>query len=134
MPLRRQIDAIGVRVQTSGLSIEAAKAEQSAQLVALFKKHNTHPLYGLVMPFAQAPLLISMFFGLRSIGDYFPASATGGAYWFTDLTIPGVVFDTVHFCCLSQLRIPDESVALPVMSAFGLLGKWRTVIHCVNTM
>lgn len=131
--LKPATDAINVRIQTSGLSIETAKAEQTAQLNALFKKHDTHPFYAFVMPivqvmsevdyhylqirncpwkvrdcksdskpwrcfYYQAPLLISLFFGLKNLGDYFPAAATGGAYWFTDLTIP------------------DESMALPVKS------------------
>jgi YidC/Oxa1 family membrane protein insertase len=64
------------------------------QLAALYKKHDTNPFRSLMFPLLQAPIFISFFFGLKSMGDYYPGLSTGGAFWFTDLTVadPTMIF------------------------------------------
>ena len=59
--LKPQMDAIKLRTraaQASGLSVETARAEEAAQLQALFTKHECNPFRGFIMPVVQAPFMI----------------------------------------------------------------------------
>jgi len=58
------------------------------QMAALLKKHEVKPYLIFAFPLAQMPIFMSMFFGLRRLGDHFPEeAAVGGFGWFTDLTV-----------------------------------------------
>jgi YidC/Oxa1 family membrane protein insertase len=110
--LQPQMDAIKVRTQAaqaSGLSMETARAEETAQLQALFKRHDCNPFRGLLMPVVQAPFMISLFFALKSLEDpaVWPMAQLGGLAWFTDLTAP------------------DELMVLPALSAAGFLATFE---------
>ncbi len=91
--LKPQMDAIKLRTraaQASGLSVETARAEEAAQLQALFTKHECNPFRGFIMPVVQAPFMISFFFALKSFEDpsRCPTATEGGIGWFADLTAP----------------------------------------------
>ena len=66
-------------------------------------KYKCNPLRSLAMPLVQMPVFMTMFFGLREMGDLYPSMATGGTAWFTDLT--------VH----------DPYYALPIISSLTFL-------------
>jgi membrane protein insertase Oxa1/YidC/SpoIIIJ len=57
----------------------------TAQMRAIYSKHKLNPLKSLAMVLAQFPVFLSFFFGLKSMGSYFPGLSNGGIYWFTDL-------------------------------------------------
>ena len=62
-------------------------AKYQAETKAVFTKHNVNPLKSMVGPFIQIPIFASMFFGLQKFGDYFHEDyASGGLFWFTDLS------------------------------------------------
>jgi YidC/Oxa1 family membrane protein insertase len=110
--LQPQMDAIKLRTQAaqaSGLSVETARAEEAAQLQALFNKHDCNPFRGLLMPAIQAPFMISLFFALKGMEDpvTWPVAQLGGMAWFTDLTAP------------------DELLILPALSAAGFLATFE---------
>lgn len=51
--------------------------------------NNCNPLRGLILPLVQMPLFITFFFALRGMATSgLPDFATGGAAWFTDLSMP----------------------------------------------
>ena len=60
--------------------------------------HKVNPLKSLAMPVIQLPIFLSLYFALASMGTYFPGYATGGAYWFTDLTAadPTYIFPALN--------------------------------------
>ena len=79
-----------VKAQIDRLGPKATQEEQirySMKMRDLFRKYECNPLKSLAVPFIQAPVFMSMFFGLRKMPDYFPNElANGGMYWFPDLT------------------------------------------------
>ena len=88
---------------------EAAKRDPSVQarhtteLYALWKKHKVNPLKAMLLPFVQLPIFVSVFFGIKQMGDYCPDFSSGGTAWVTDLAAA------------------DPYVALPVINALSFL-------------
>jgi YidC/Oxa1 family membrane protein insertase len=74
------------------------KMRYQKEMQSLFVKYKVNPFRSLMMPFVQLPIFISFFFGLKEMGTYFPALATGGAYWFTDLSAadPYMIFPVAN--------------------------------------
>ena len=62
------------------------KLKYQSDMKALFVQHKVNPFRSLLMPLFQLPVFISFFLGLQGMGEFFPALATGGALWFTDLS------------------------------------------------
>jgi YidC/Oxa1 family membrane protein insertase len=81
-----------------------SKKKYEEEMKGLFKKYNCNPIRSLSMPLLQIPIFMSFFFALREMGTFFPDFATGGALWFTDLTVA------------------DASYALPIINALSFLG------------
>ena len=75
------------------------KPMYDAEIKALFLKYNVNPAKQLVVPLVQIPIFMSMFFGMRNMGEYFPGFAQGGTQWFVDLTAA------------------DATMALPILNA-----------------
>ena len=86
--MKPELDA--VKAQIDRLGPKATPEEQmkyGMKMKQLFQKYECNPLKSLAVPFIQAPVFMSMFFGLRKMPDYFPNElANGGMYWFPDLT------------------------------------------------
>ena len=86
--MKPELDA--VKAQIDRLGPKATPEEQmkyGMKMKQLFQKYDCNPLKSLAVPFIQAPVFMSMFFGLRKMPDYFPNElANGGMYWFSDLT------------------------------------------------
>lgn len=55
---------------------------------AIMKQYKVNPLTALAMPLIQFPIFMSCFFGLQSMGEFFPGFVEGGAFWFTNLSAP----------------------------------------------
>ena len=84
-----RIYASGLNVRASGLLglLFVAHLETSHHQAAL-KKHNCYPWRSFAAPAVQIPLLMSAMLGARHLvmlGD--ESFETGGALWFTDLTV-----------------------------------------------
>lgn len=86
--MKPELDA--VKAQIDRLGPKATPEEQmkyGMKMKQLFQKYECNPIKSLAVPFIQAPVFMSMFFGLRKMPDYFPNElANGGMYWFPDLT------------------------------------------------
>lgn len=70
----------------------------------LYKKHKVNPFGGFINPLIQLPVFLSVFFGLRKMGTYFPEFSNGGISWFSDLAVS------------------DPMYILPIVNAVTLLG------------
>ncbi|CAI6009614.1 unnamed protein product [Closterium sp. NIES-65] len=66
-------------------------------------RHNTTPFAPLLGIFLQAPIFIGFYFAITGMAEHMPSFATGGAFWFTDLSTP------------------DPTYLLPLMSSAGIL-------------
>lgn len=80
----------------------------------LFTRNDCSPFRGLIMPLVQAPIFMSMFFGLRRIGDTYPEVMTGGTLWFPDLT----AMDPILCNTFGVTFLPG---VLPIIASAGLL-------------
>lgn len=63
------------------------KAMENYQLEVrqIFVTHKINPIRNLLMALFQFPIFISVFMGLQHMGNYYPAFANDGIYWFTNL-------------------------------------------------
>ncbi|XP_062371862.1 mitochondrial inner membrane protein OXA1L isoform X2 [Sardina pilchardus] len=70
----------------SGNKFDFAKAY--SDLMLFQKKNDVNPLRGFLVPLVQMPVFVSFFIALRKM-SYLPVPSltTGGALWFTDLTM-----------------------------------------------
>jgi len=86
--LKPEMDVLKEKMDRVGNSADQeTNMRMAMQMKALFKKYECNPLKALIVPVVQAPMFMSMFFGLRKMPDYFPAElSTGGMLWFPDLT------------------------------------------------
>lgn len=69
-----------------GNSVEYAQANQ--ELMGLMKSKGFNPLKNMLIPFAQMPIFLSYFIGIRRmVNTPVESLQTGGMLWFTDLTL-----------------------------------------------
>ncbi|KAI8995914.1 60Kd inner membrane protein-domain-containing protein, partial [Gaertneriomyces semiglobifer] len=83
---------------------DMAQAQKTRQKLAdLYKSEGVNP-FGAILAFAQIPVFMSFFFGLKAMADLpVPGLSTGGFGWVTDLTLP------------------DSTYILPVAANLGML-------------
>lgn len=86
MPQLQVLQMKMTEARNSGDQINAARYSQ--EMVMFMKEKELSPLRNIVVPFAQAPIFISMFIGLRRMANL-PVDSLreGGLAWFTDLTL-----------------------------------------------
>ena len=78
--------------------------QESAKMMALYRKHDCNPLKMFIMPLVQGPVFVSFFIALRRMVQAPVISMKyGGTLWFTDLTIPDPMFVLPLVACASFL-------------------------------
>lgn len=77
------------------------------EMQALFVRHKVHPLRALAMPLVQLPLFLSFYFALRDFATYFPAYASGGDFWFVNLSLADPYMLLPIYNALSFLAIVE---------------------------
>jgi len=85
--IKPELDRLQEKMRdVSNLQNPMAKAQVSIELQDLFKKHDCHPVKGIISPLIQLPMFISFFLALRGM-SYLPVESlrTGGLLWFPDL-------------------------------------------------
>lgn len=66
--------------------------EKAARMRAVFTKHQVTPFSMFKVALVQFPIFISCFIGLKQMAETHPTLATGGLFWFTDLTAPDTTY------------------------------------------
>ncbi|KAF2899865.1 hypothetical protein ILUMI_06313 [Ignelater luminosus] len=103
-----QLQAIQLKMTEArqcGNQIEAARYSQ--EMMMFMKEKDLNPLKNMIVPFAQMPVFISFFMGLRKMANLpIESFRDGGLWWFTDLTVP------------------DQYFALPIITSLTL---WTTI-------
>jgi YidC/Oxa1 family membrane protein insertase len=100
------------------------KLRYQKEMQALFLKHKVNPLRAVMWPFVQFPVFIAFFMALKEMGTYFPGMATGGAWWFTDLTAADPyyilpLFNSISF--LAMIELGGDGVQLPQQQKFKMI-------------
>jgi YidC/Oxa1 family membrane protein insertase len=100
--LQPELALMKKRYEALGTPTTAETRAFTEQMQALFKRYDVKPLSSIAAPFVQAPIFISMFFGMRKMPEIFPdAMSTGGILWFTDLTVPDPTYILPLACGIS---------------------------------
>ena len=115
--LRPELDKVQKRIkeyQQAGNQIMAA--QEMARLLQTYKKHGCSPIKLMVMPFVQFPVFISFFLALRKMATVpIESMKEGGAFWFTDLTVP------------------DPFYVLPIMACLSFMATIEVDLYCLIT-
>ncbi|KAI1301816.1 Mitochondrial inner membrane protein OXA1L [Halotydeus destructor] len=70
------------------------------QLDQTMKKTGASMFKGMLVPMAQMPFFLSVFFALREMSNYpIPSMKEGGLFWFSDLTVPDPYFILPALTC-----------------------------------
>jgi YidC/Oxa1 family membrane protein insertase len=88
-----ELTLIKSRYEALGTPSRQDQLAFSKQMKALFAKYQVQPFQALLAPVVQLPLFMGMFFGLRKMpGIYHDELASGGMFWFVDLTVPDPLY------------------------------------------
>jgi len=84
------------------------KKRYQAEYMALFTKYDANPVRSILWPLSQFPVFIAFFMALRDMGTHYPGFATGGDFWFTDLSAPDTtmilpIFNSLSFLLMIEL-------------------------------
>ncbi len=100
------------------------KLRYQKEMQALFLKHKVNPLRAVMWPFVQFPVFIAFFMALKEMGTYFPGMATGGDFWFTDLTAADPyyilpLFNSISF--LAMIELGGDGVQMEQQQKFKMI-------------
>lgn len=85
--LQPELTQIKNRYEALGAPSRQDQLQFSKNMKALFDKYQVKPMRAFLAPALQLPLFMGMFFGLKKMPTIYPDElATGGMFWFTDLT------------------------------------------------
>jgi YidC/Oxa1 family membrane protein insertase len=88
-----ELNALKTRYEALGTPSREEQLGFSKQMKALFTKYKVKPFRAFTAPLIQLPLFMGMFFGLKKMPVLFPEElATGGLFWFPDLTLPDPMY------------------------------------------
>ena len=62
------------------------RQRQQEALMQLYKERRVNPLAGFLPVLVQVPVFITMYYVIRGHEETFPSFASGGLFWFADLT------------------------------------------------
>lgn len=86
MPEMQDVQNRITEARQMGNAVEYAQANQ--ELMQLMKTKGFNPLKNMLIPFAQMPIFLSYFIGIRRmVNTPVESMQTGGILWFTDLTM-----------------------------------------------
>ena len=91
--------------------------QYSHKIWAVYQKHNCNPLKMAVMPLIQLPLFLSFFIAIRKMAAVpVESMKSGGALWFTDLTVPDPYYILPVLACGSFVASIEVHMKVCVMS------------------
>ena len=111
--LKPHMDKLTAKMNTKTDNPEKI-AEYQAEARALFKKYKVNPFLSFLVPLSQIPIFISFFYGMQSMGEFFPAMSSGGMMWFTDLTVPDAswglpVLNGIIFAGMAEILVNENT-------------------------
>lgn len=101
--LRKRFDALGAASYQDQLQF-------SKNARALYKKYQVNPLFSVLTPIVQLPIIIGMFMGLKKVASIYPEElARGGMLWFPDLTVTDPLYILPVTSCISMIALLELS-------------------------
>jgi len=86
LPRLQQLQVKMTEARQMGNQMEAAR--WTNELTLFMRDKDINPLKSLLVPMAQMPIFVSVFFGLRKMANLpLMSMKDGGIFWFTDLTV-----------------------------------------------
>lgn len=108
--LKPEMDVLKQKIDKLDPKDIQKQQEYAKEMQRLFVKYNVNPFKGLIIPFVQMPVFMSIFFALRKMPDYFHDElSTGGILWFVDLTLPDAYYVMPVFSGLSLIAMMEVS-------------------------
>ena len=110
--------------------------EYQRKMTQLLQREKVNPVRSIIFPFIQIPMFISVFFGLRQIGDHLPGIATGGTLWFTDLSATDVLYifpvlNSMTFLIMIEIGM-DGLPPNPDMDKFKIVSMNKNIHYMRN--
>lgn len=106
--MRPEMDILKERVDKLDKTDMAGQEKMAKEMQKLFQKYDVNPLKSILVPLAQMPVFMSMFFGLKKMPDIYPEKlADGGMFWFTDLNLADPTYILPATCGLSFLLMME---------------------------
>lgn len=136
--IRPELAPLQARLQAAA-GDPVAQSSVSAEMAAVYARHDVAPMRMLVLPLVQMPIFMSSFFGLRRLSEAFPDAHTGGYGWFLDL---GAV-DTSYYLpaasglsalALVRLSVPGATAGMTLAEAeqADLMRRVLSAVTCVS--
>lgn len=132
MPEMQEVQGRLTEARQMGNAMEYAQANQ--ELMAMMKEKGFNPLKNMLIPFAQMPIFLSYFIGIRRmVNAPVESLQTGGIWWFTDLTMADPFYIlpivcsatlalTIHFGTeVSRVPGQDSPVLMYVLKALPIV-------------
>lgn len=104
-----------------------SEAISRTKLQLLYQEHNITTMQRLGPILIQVPLYMSMFFLLRKLSMHpLESMVSGGAFWFTNLTVPDPFYILPILTCTSTLITLEYGLegSSSGVSAMGPTGRW----------
>lgn len=102
--IAEQREAMMEAMRSGDQSKAMAKQEK---MKSFMKSAGVGPSQVLLGPMAQFPIFISFFVGVRRLAQTEPSMATGGAYWFTDLSVADPIYALPLLCGITLAAMTE---------------------------
>ena len=97
--------------------------QYSHKIWNVYQKNNCNPLKMAVMPLIQVPLFLSFFIAIRRMAAVpVESMKTGGALWFTDLTVPDPYYILPVLACGSFVASIEASWLYVYVCIYNTVG------------
>lgn len=121
------MQALQAKIKEAQLAGDALSVRRyNLELIVFMREKNFSPFKNFLMPLCQGPIFISFFFAIRDMVRIPVESLqTGGALWFTDLTVvdPTFLLPAIMSATLA-ITIETSLNRVDVMKPEGKITKW----------
>jgi YidC/Oxa1 family membrane protein insertase len=109
MPVIKALEEKWTKSRSSGNPLEAART--GSKYMEYMKTNKVNPMRSMMFPFAQVPVFLSVFIGIRQMANLpVESMTTGGLLWFTDLTITDPYYALPVLTCVTFLATMELGV------------------------
>lgn len=114
-----------------------AQAKYQREMQALMKKYDVNPFRAMLWPLSQFPVFIGAFIALREMGSHYPEFVTGGAGWFTNLSMadPTLILPIMNAASfLAMIEIGSDGINVQQQGQFKNIMRGLAVVMVPLTM
>ncbi|KAL8141580.1 hypothetical protein V2J09_014612 [Rumex salicifolius] len=136
--LRPRLEEIKAEMEETGMEPQAV-AEGQKKMKALFNEYGVTPFTPMKGLFIQGPVFISFFLGITNMAEKVPSFKNGGAFWFTDLTVPDAMYifpvlTALSFLATVEFNMQEGLEGNPVAGTMKKFSRGLAVVTVPFTM